>query len=333
MLLCLAVGLTLAAKTCPQCGTSNPDNARFCKSCGYSFPARSRPQAQPALRVEVSVGALGEVSVNSTPEGAAVRVGGTRRGTTPLVLTDLAPGRHELELTRAGYRDYRGSLEVPEPAGVIKVTTIPSGAQLVVDGRSVGSVPDTGMVVTGLGPGSHTVVARLPGRPDQEREVVISEVLRTVALRIDLPMAEGFLLVESDPRGANVIVDGQGVGRTSYFGALAPADYRLELALGGFRPWISDVNIRLGDTTAVSAVLAPMRVRRWGLLATGVAGIAGGVIGAVLGESSYREYVAADTSYRPDEVAGLRQRTIAFDWVRNLAGGLGILSLGAFVLF
>ena len=66
LLVCFAVAL--AAKTCPNCGTSNADEAKFCKNCGYRFPARSEPSrpSLPRVQVEVTV-ADGLARIRSTP--------------------------------------------------------------------------------------------------------------------------------------------------------------------------------------------------------------------------------------------------------------------------
>lgn len=335
VLLCLAIGVTLAAKNCPRCGASNVDNARFCKDCGYEFP-RVRPQPTPvlpALRVSVEV-APGVVTISSTPEGAALQVEGNERGTTPARLTDLPPGRYRFELTRSGYRSYTGSFTVVRPQGSIRVKTDPAGALVLVDGRSVGAVPDTGLLLSGLDLGERSVVARLAGRQDQTRIVSLSDRQPAALVEIAFPVVDGFLSVESDPRGALLSINSERVGRTSYFGALKPADYRLELRQDGFRSWRDNVTIRLGDTTRVSAVLSQVRARRWGYLVAGLAGIAGGAAGTVLGQSAYDEYVVArPPDYNSDQVADLRTRTVMFDWLRNVAGGLGVLSLGAFFVF
>jgi len=149
-------------------------------------------------------------------------------------------------------------------------------------------------------------------------------------LEIRLPLVDGFLSVNSDPRGAFVKIDGETVGRTNLVTALKPGRYRLELTLDGFRRWRRDTEISLGDTTPVSALLAPVRERRWGLLVLGLAGIAGGAAGAVLGEGAYGQYLATRS---PDEAEDFRRKTIIYDWTRNIAGGIGVLSLGTFFVF
>lgn len=55
------------------------------------------------------------LDVRSTPPGATVTVDGQRRGTTPLVLSDLAPGAHKILLSFEGYLD--NASEVTTKAG------------------------------------------------------------------------------------------------------------------------------------------------------------------------------------------------------------------------
>lgn len=334
LLLCVAIGLTYAARNCPRCGTSNPDNARFCKNCGYEFPQvrpqpQPRPQPLPALRASADP-RPGGMAISSTPDGATVTINGAQRGTTPLVLSGLAPGRYTVEIELAGHRPFTTAVTVPALTATLRVFTVPAGAQVTVNDRIVGTAPDTGLVVTGLQPGSHSVTARLPGRLDQSLQVTLTETEPVRAVEIILPLTDGFLSVTSDPRGAQVRINGEAAGQTSLVTPLRPGTYRLELVLDGYNTWRRNASINLGDTTRVSASLSPARVRRWGLLALGLAGAAGGVTGAVLGESAYEQYTAARS---PDEAEDLRRKTLIYDWTRNLAGGIGVLSLGAFFVF
>ena len=55
------------------------------------------------------------LEVRSTPPGATVTVDGQRRGTTPLTLSDLAPGAHKVLLSFEGYLD--NASEVTTKAG------------------------------------------------------------------------------------------------------------------------------------------------------------------------------------------------------------------------
>lgn len=338
VVMCLAIGLVPAARNCPRCGFSNPDNARFCGNCGFELPRpeprpRPRPEPLPTLRASV-IPEPGGAFIGSTPEGATVVVDGIQRGVTPVRVTGLVPGRYEYQLTLTGYRDHSGSFMVPRPQGVIRVITSPPGAEVLLDERGIGTAPDTGLLITDLDPGEYLVGARMTGRLEQARTVVLDESRMTAVITLEIPSADGFLSVHSEPRGAFLSINGERTGRTSYFGALRPNRYRLELEAEGFRRWRDNVTVRLGDTTSIHATLRPVRERRWGLLALGLAGVAGGAAGAVLGQAAYDEYLTArPPDYKPDDIANLRRRTVLLDWARNVGGGLGVLSLGAFLVF
>lgn len=335
LLLCVFVGLALAAKNCPQCGTANPDNARFCKNCGYEFPARSRPTPRVLPRVSAVVDVEpGVVMITSIPSGATVKVDGTDRGETPLRLTGLPAGRHELELSRSGYRRYYGSFMFVKPQGMLVVKTTPVGAAIVLDSRDAGVAGEAGLTLAGLELGSHILVARLAGCEDQVRTVRLTLDELVVAVDIVFPVNRGFLRVESDPRGAAVLVNGEQVGTTTHFGILVPARYQVAVTMAGFNDWSREVRVSLRDTVKVFASLNPVRVRKPGFLWLGIAGIAGGAAGAVLGQMSYTEYGGArPPEYTSDKIAELRRNTELYDWVRNVAGGIGVLSLGAYVVF
>ena len=52
----------------------------------------------------------GTLSLASTPAGAAVYIDSVVQGSTPLTVTGLAPGVHQVKLTSSGYQDYLGSV-------------------------------------------------------------------------------------------------------------------------------------------------------------------------------------------------------------------------------
>ncbi|MBN2537696.1 PEGA domain-containing protein [candidate division WOR-3 bacterium] len=336
LVLVALVGVGLAAKTCPNCGESNRDDVQFCKNCGYRFPAQAAPPAVrtlPQLRADISV-ASGVVSIRSTPAGAAVRVDGRSRGTTPLEIADLAPGQHAIELSRAGYRSYDGIFVIPKLDGTIVVTTVPPGAEVLLDGKPAGIAGDSGLVIQDVGFGSHVLLARLGGYPDEVRTIVLARDAPVNLTTISFTGRVGFLRVESDPIGAALEVDGTRVGNTNYIGTMAPANYRLKLSYPGFRDWTGSARVELRDTAYVFATMAAIRERKPAFLWLGVAGVAGGVAGAVMGELAYREYQEAQPpEYTSADIQKLREQTQLYDWLRNIAGTVGVLSLGAYLVF
>jgi hypothetical protein len=131
----------------------------------------------------------GTLIVESVPP-ATVYIDGREAGRTPLEI-DLEAGRYTIELRARGYQTYRIDREVTSgdetrvrvrlsPTGArpteepvrgtaISVRSLPEGATVYVDGRSVGQTP----VSVRVSPGSHQIEVRLPGYTTfrTEREV------------------------------------------------------------------------------------------------------------------------------------------------------------------
>jgi hypothetical protein len=67
-----------------------------------AVPASTATASKPALATAAGKTVQGSLRVSSTPVGAQVLVDGKPRGVTPLSLTDLSLGRHEVELKGEG---------------------------------------------------------------------------------------------------------------------------------------------------------------------------------------------------------------------------------------
>jgi hypothetical protein len=138
----------------------------------------------------------GELTVDSTPDGARVIIGGKDRGVTPLSLA-LAPGTYELEL-RAGNERHAIAVQVkaggttsqhfilrPTAAatpGTLRVTSEPPSATVAVDGRGKGTTP---VVITDLAPGTHEVV--VTGTSGSVRQRVKIDAAATTTVMVPLP--------------------------------------------------------------------------------------------------------------------------------------------------
>lgn len=127
--------------------------------------------------------ALGTLVVDSNPSGADILINGLLRGRTPATFS-LNPGNYTIELRRLGYQPYRTNVNIPgagtfrvfanlqpeAPAtGTLAISSNPSGAQVLIDGRVVGNTP---LNLT-LRPGRYTVVLRLGGYQDFRTSVVV----------------------------------------------------------------------------------------------------------------------------------------------------------------
>jgi uncharacterized protein (TIGR02145 family) len=120
----------------------------------------SKPQAI-ALNLKPQTGNL---DVASTPFDAAITIDGKAYGTTPNTIKNLLVGTYTLTLTKQGYGTVTKTITIAEgkttdinetlPSGMeVTIASTPSGAQLWVNGVSVGTTPYKAT----LGFGSHNL--------------------------------------------------------------------------------------------------------------------------------------------------------------------------------
>ncbi len=120
---------------------------------------------------------------------------------------------------------------VPPPEGTLVVETTPPQALVSVDRVERGQSPAT----LRLAPGEHVVSASLDGRATARKSVRIEDG-ETFTLSLDLPALTGLALVESEPAGAEVTIDGVLYGKTPCLVTDLPLGaYQASFKLGGFR--------------------------------------------------------------------------------------------------
>jgi hypothetical protein len=177
----------------------------------------------------------GQLRVSTTPSGARVAVDGRARGTTPLLVADLAPGDHEVLVEGRG-RSVRQAVTVE--AGVTAALLLPlAGADAPSPGWLAITSTEEVQVFNGgelLGT-SRTPRIMLPaGRHELElvnedlgirasHEVVVP-VGRTATLELTLPTAR--IDVNATP-WAEVWVDGARIGETPLAGVPVPVGRRV----------------------------------------------------------------------------------------------------------
>src|SRR5579871_1197354 len=110
----------------------------------------------------------------------------------------------------------RNPKKKPAPAapvtipGQMAVDSTPQGAQVVVDGRTDSSYV-TPFALTNLQPGPHTIAVSKSGYTTDSRSINVTSGTRaTVVVHLSQLMAT--LVVNSDPAGANVYIDGRDSG-------------------------------------------------------------------------------------------------------------------------
>ena len=207
------------------------------------------------------------VNITSQPEGATVIIDGKDRGTTPLPLFDLAPGRHHLKYRMAGYveRDrFFNTNENPGPyieknevleeeKGLLLLKTEPEGCDIQIDGVSVGRTP---RLITHLAVnGTYNVRLRKAGYQDQVIKVRF-EGRKPLVREEKLVLASGTIDISSEPAGAEVMVNGIVKGRTPIRVTEVPRGRAtVKFRLDGFAEEVRELAINAGDVQALPIVL------------------------------------------------------------------------------
>ncbi len=201
------------------------------------------------------------VQLQVTPQSATVTVPGSLH----LHFGDrlfLLPGQHVVAASHAGYADARKSFTVERGAtdplrldlgllpGMLNVDTGGIPAQLLVDGESVGAVPGKLQVPAG----QHDVIVRAPRYVDVVTNLNILGAGKEQSLQASLQPAFGWLVLDTAPAGAHVMVDGKDVGVAPLRVELDSGLRDLALNATGRRSWRSQVAITAGQTLDLGVV-------------------------------------------------------------------------------
>ena len=195
------------------------------------------------------------VMITSTPDAAAVTFQGRRLGSTPLVIPNLPHGSYSAELFRHGYNKQTASWTVNSAVpvlvkinlnsnlGTLFITSRPSNAEVLLDGKPAGRTPFRESVEVG----QHTVELRRQGYISQKKNVHIrSGSVLNVPL-ISLEVKSGSIRVSSKPAGAKITIGGKFYGDTPVqISNLKPGAYTILLEKAGFDPVERTVNLPPG---------------------------------------------------------------------------------------
>lgn len=152
---------------------------------------RLAPGDSQSLAVQLK-GQPAKLAVVSSPEGAKVFVDDDYQGKTPVTISTLAGGAHKIRIELVGHepvtRDVtleNGAVKTEEfklesMLGRFEIVTIPAGAKVSVDGRTVGTTHGQGgsarsqiFAVEGIAAGEHSVLIHLDGYQDTSRRIVV----------------------------------------------------------------------------------------------------------------------------------------------------------------
>ncbi len=231
----------------------------------------------------ITMSAVGSISVSSTPSGASVYLdgSGTSLGTTPLVITGVLTGSHDVKLTLATYQDYTAtgvSVTIGDTAivshtmvlstGSVLFTSTPAGARIWL-GPYLGTKIDQGVNTP------NTIATLVPGLYDYS--LVLSNYLTltgTITISAATQTNEtvtfaGSAYITSSPTGAEIYlaqspgtpVDQFFVTPITFTGATDPSSgatktWNYKLTKAGYTDITGSFLATAGQTATVTETMA-----------------------------------------------------------------------------
>ena len=198
---------------------------------------------------------FGSLSVKTTPVGASVYLNQKWVGKTPYENKGLSAGEYLLAIRQDGYKDYTEHVKIilnktktiskqlaadkENPSGRFRITTKPSGASVYLNGGFVGSTPYEN---NKLPTGSYKILIKKTGYTDiNENMDIISNKLNLISRELS-PVNK--LTVNSEPAGAEVLIDNKPVGTTPYNNSqIENGEHLITVSKSGFKSYTEKVQI------------------------------------------------------------------------------------------
>ena len=170
----------------------------------------------------------------------------------------LLPGQRALTFSHPGYRSQSLSLRVtralsaaqPLQVALVKlpdhyaIDTAGISAQLLVDGREAAQLPGEVEIEAG----THELTVRAPKHVDYITRQEVAGGGNRRQLQVQLQPATGWLVLDTQPAGARISIDGKVQGNAPLRVELDAGLRRLAIAASGRRGWNSEIAIVAGQT-------------------------------------------------------------------------------------
>ena len=175
----------------------------------------------------------------------------------------LRPGDYTVSATAEGYHPLQAPVTVDERdnqtvqlellplPGLISIDTLPVGANVQIDGETVGQTPVKDMPVEA---GEHALLIEADRYLPLERalEVAGRNIPQQLALELEPAWAE--VTINSVPPGASVLVDGESVGETPAVLEILGGERQLILQLAGYADWQQTLAVEPGQPQDIETV-------------------------------------------------------------------------------
>jgi hypothetical protein len=233
----------------------------------------------------------GQLTINSTPEGAQVRIDGRTDPSwvTPYNLPGLAPGQHSVSVSKAGYAAENRTIDVASASksflvvqlaqitATAAVTSTPAGAAVFVDGKDSGRLTPAQIPMDR--PGNHTFLVRKQGYLEESTTANLqagqtyhfAPTLRLLGNTSEIKTTGKFkkifggggetagmgtVSVKTQPKGAQIAVNRRVVDKNSPLEFyLNPGAYVVDVTLSGYKTIHRVVNVEKGNKVAIDETL------------------------------------------------------------------------------
>jgi hypothetical protein len=237
----------------PLAAAGNPEEG------GHPVPGAGRG----AIHVVTDV--LGATAVLHGPAGRVLS-----KCETPCSFNNLAPAQYSLEVQKEGYQSVQTALQVKN-GGVqdqkikleslakgIYISSQPPGADVFINGaKQSGQTP----VTLPLAPGQYNLVLRLPGYEAYAGNIQIKDNIQTqlnATLNEKSMTRVAWAQVNTDPKGAEILVDGTSTGQFTPARVQVPTGlHNVTLRLNGYQQAKRTVQVSEGGTVTINESLRP----------------------------------------------------------------------------
>ncbi len=230
-----------------------PQPNRAIASCIFTVISKVVPQ-------------YGKIKATSTPSNAKVYLDGGYRGTTPLLISNVKVGEHDIKFTKKDYYDRSKPVQVKENqvtytdarlkpiprTGSLDIDSDPSYAEVYLDGSYRGRTP---LTISNLEVGEYQIKISKDDYYDWYSTVQIKQNITTQVFT-QLEPKTGSLYTTSSPRYARVFLDGVEQGTTPLtITDISMGWHEVVIIKEYYRAYVEYLYIYAGEQTEVEAAL------------------------------------------------------------------------------
>lgn len=240
-------------------------------------------------KAAVPVAVPGQLTIDSTPQGAQVSLDGSTdpSWTTPLALTNIQAGKHSITVSKSGYSSDTRAVEVASGAkataiihlsqlsATLIVKSDPPGASIYIDSKDAGSKTPAQISVP---KGQHLVLVRKEGFLDETmnmqfilgqtfnfsptlRALGNVENMKTVGKMSKLfgkkgQADQGTVSIHTQPKGAQIAINQHMLDKSVPVDVmLDPGNYVVDVTASGYAPIHKVVTVEKGSKVLVDDVM------------------------------------------------------------------------------